>query len=160
MCREPQGNAQQQFLSDINPKLDDSAWDAYWGWDCAGPQGLCERVYQHFNIPSGKWSGLKHLPTASSKDFANASQTELIKQNRAKLDQALNKLPEPAVVTASEVAAAAEQVAETQPTADQFASQAGADDEKDEDLVRDLNRIRLHKQSPLTQTEPAASEYT
>ncbi len=40
------------------------------------------------------------------------------------------------------------QVSETQPTADQFASQAGVDDEKDEDLVRDLNRVRSQKQSP------------
>ena len=156
-CREPQGSAQQQFLTEASPKLDDSAWDAYWGWDCAGPKGLCERIYQHLKIPTGDWSGLKHLPTASSKDFANASQADLIKQNRVKLDKVLEKLPEPEVVTASEVAAAAEQVAETQPTADQFASQAGVDDEKDEDLVRDLNRVRSQKQSPSDKAEQAAA---
>lgn len=62
------------------------------------------------------------------------------------------------MVTASEVAAAAEKVAETQPTADQFASQAGVDDEKDEDLVRDLNRMRSQKQAPSEQTDQFASE--
>lgn len=115
-------------------------------------------MYQHLRIPKGGWSGLKHLPTASNKEFANASQADIIKQNRAKLDKALEKLPDPAVVTAQEVAAAAEQVAETQPTADQFASQAGADDEKDEDLVRDLNRIRSQKlpSEPADQTSSSA----
>ena len=156
LCREPQGTAQKEFITEANLTLDDSAWDSYWGWDCAGPKGLCERVYQHLHIPTGQWSGLKHLPTAS-KEFTN-SQADLIKQNRAKLDKALDKLPEPAVVTASEVAAAAEKVAETQPTADQFASQAGVDDEKDEDLVRDLNRMRSQKQAPSEQTDQPASE--
>jgi len=59
-------------------------------------------------------------------------------------------------VTASEVAAAAEQVSETQPTADQFASQAGVDDEKDEDLVRDMNRVRSQKQPSPSQQEPSS----
>ena len=59
-------------------------------------------------------------------------------------------------MTASEVAAAAEQVSETQPTADQFASQAGVDDEKDEDLVRDLNRVRSQKQPLPGQREPSS----
>ena len=61
------------------------------------------------------------------------------------------------MVTASEVAAAAEQVAETQPTADQFANQAGVDDEKDEDLVRDLNRVRSQKQSSSENAEQTAA---
>lgn len=139
-------------MTDASPGLDDSAWDSYWGWDCAGPKGLCERVYQHLKIPTDQWSDLKHLPTASNKDSTN-SQADLIKQTRAKLDKALDKLPEPTVVTASEVAAAAEKVAETQPTADQFASQAGVDDEKDDDLVRDLNRMRSQKQAPLEQAD-------
>ena len=43
-----------EFLSESAPKLDDSAWDAYWGWDCAGPEGLCDRVYQHLRIPAGQ----------------------------------------------------------------------------------------------------------
>ena len=156
-CREPQGTAQKEFITEASPSLDDSAWDSYWGWDCAGPKGLCERVYQHLHIPTGQWSGLKHLPTASNKDCAN-SQADLIRQNRVKLDKALDKLPEPAVVTASEVAAAAEKVAETQPTADQFASQAGVDDEKDEDLVRDLNRMRSQKQASSEEAAQFASE--
>lgn len=59
-------------------------------------------------------------------------------------------------MTASEVAAAAEQVSETQPTADQFASQAGVDDEKDEDLVRDMNRVRSQKQPSPSQQEPSS----
>ena len=139
-------------MTDASPTLDDSAWHSYWGWDCAGPKGLCERVYQHLKIPTDQWSDLKHLPTTSSKDSAD-SQADLIKQNRAKLDKALDKLPEPTVVTASEVAAAAEKVAETQPTADQFASQAGVDDEKDDDLVRDLNRMRSQKQAPSEQAD-------
>ena len=64
------------------------------------------------------------------------------------------------VVTAREVAAAAEQVAQTQPTADQFASQAGVDDEKDEDLVRDLNRVRSQKGAATEQqAEAGQSEY-
>ena len=105
---------------------------------------------------TGQWSGLKHLPTASNKDFANSSQTDIIKQKRSKLDKALANLPEPDLVTASEVAAAAEQVSETQPTADQFASQAGVDDEKDEDLVRDLNRVRSQKQPLPGQQEPSS----
>ncbi|KAL0054954.1 hypothetical protein WJX82_005086 [Trebouxia sp. C0006] len=153
---EPGGAAQKEFLSESAPKLDDSAWDAYWGWDCAGPEGLCDRVYQHLRIPPGQWSGLKHLPTASNKDFANSSQTDIIKQKRSKLDKALANLPEPELVTASEVAAAAEQVSETQPTADQFASQAGVDDEKDEDLVRDMNRVRSQKQPSPSQQEPSS----
>lgn len=136
--------------------MDDSAWDAYWGWDCAGPKGLCERIYQHLQIPTAEWPGLKHLPTASDKTSAS-SQADLIRQNRAKLDTALDKLPEPSVVTASEVAAAAKKVGATQPTADQFASQAGVDDEKDEDLVRDLNRIRSQKQAPSEQADQAAA---
>lgn len=143
-------------MTDATPTLDDSAWDSYWGWDCAGPKGLCERVYQHLKIPTDQWSDLKHLPTASNKDSAN-SQADLIKQNRAKLDKALDRLPEPAVVTASEVAAAAEKVAETQPTADQFASQAGVDDEKDDDLVRDLNRMRSQKQVPSEQADQSTA---
>lgn len=61
------------------------------------------------------------------------------------------------MVTAREVAAAAEKVADTQPTADQFASQAGVDDEKDEDLVRDLNRMRSQKQAPSEQADRAAA---
>jgi len=111
---------------------------------------------QWYSDFTGQWSGLKHLPTASNKDFANSSQTDIIKQKRSKLDKALANLPEPAVVTASEVAAAAEQVSETQPTADQFASQAGVDDEKDEDLVRDLNRVRSQKQPSPGQQEPSS----
>lgn len=155
-CRKPQGTAQKEFMTEASPTLDDSAWDSFWGWDCAGPKGLCERVYQHLKIPTGQWSDLKHLPTASNKDSAD-SPADLIKQNRAKLDKALDKLPEPAVVTASEVAAAAEKVAETQPTADQFASQAGVDDEKDDDLVRDLNRMRSQKQAPSEQADQSAA---
>ena len=111
---------------------------------------------QWYSDFTGQWSGLKYLPTASNKDFANSSQTDIIKQKRSKLDKALANLPEPAVVTASEVAAAAEQVSETQPTADQFASQAGVDDEKDEDLVRDLNRVRSQKQPSPGQQEPSS----
>ncbi|KAA6418450.1 MAG: hypothetical protein FRX49_11610 [Trebouxia sp. A1-2] len=153
---EHAGAAQKEFLSESAPKLDDSAWDAYWGWDCAGPEGLCDRVYQHLKIPRGQWSGLKHLPTASNKDFANSSQTDIIKQKRSQLDKALANLPEPKVVTAGEVAAAAEQVSETQPTADQFASQAGVDDEKDDDLVRDLNRVRSQKQPSPGQQESSS----
>ena len=110
------------------------------------------QVYSDF---TGQWSGLKHLPT-SNKDFANSSQTDIIKQKRSKLDKALANLPEPELVTASEVAAAAEQVSETQPTADQFASQAGVDDEKDEDLVRDMNRVRSQKQPSPSQQEPSS----
>lgn len=53
-CREHAGAAQKEFLSESAPKLDDSAWDAYWGWDCAGPEGLCDRVYQHLKIPRGQ----------------------------------------------------------------------------------------------------------
>lgn len=105
---------------------------------------------------AGQWSGLKHLPTASNKDFANTSQTDIIKQNRSKLDKALADLPNPELVSASEVAAAAEQVAETQPTADQFASQAGMDDEKDEDLVRDMNRVRSLKRVPADDQEQSS----
>lgn len=101
-CREPQGSAHRDFLTDLNAKLDDSAWDAYWGWDCAGPQGLCERVYHHLNIPKSDWQALKHLPTASSH-WQNASQAELIKENRLKLDPALRDLPDPAVVSPSQV---------------------------------------------------------
>ncbi|KAA6416645.1 MAG: hypothetical protein FRX49_13381, partial [Trebouxia sp. A1-2] len=112
--------------------------------------------YQHLKIPRGQWSGLKHLPTASNKDFANSSQTDIIKQKRSQLDKALANLPEPKVVTAGEVAAAAEQVSETQPTADQFASQAGVDDEKDDDLVRDLNRVRSQKQPSPGQQESSS----
>lgn len=141
---------------EASPSLDDSAWDAFWGWDCAGPKGLCDRVYQHLQIPRAEWPGLKHLPTASDNNSAD-SQADLIKQNRAKLDTALDKLPAPSVVTASEVAAAAEKVADTQPTADQFASQAGVDDEKDEDLVRDLNRMRSQKQAPSEQADRAVA---
>lgn len=116
----------------------------------------CLPFAQEYSDLTGQWSGLKHLPTASNKDFANSSQTDIIKQKRSKLDKALANLPEPEVVTASEVAAAAEQVSETQPTADQFASQAGVDDEKDEDLVRDLNRVRSQKQPSPGQQEPSS----
>lgn len=155
--REPSGAAQHKFLTESTPKLDDSAWDAYWGWDCAGPHGLCDRVYNHLRIPQSQWSGLKHLPTASKQE--SDSQSKLIKQNRAKLDKALDKLPEPEVVSASEVVAAAEQVAETEPTADQFSSQAGNEDEKDEDMVRDLNRVRSQKQPTSgQQAQPAHSK--
>lgn len=154
---EPSGAAQHKFLTESTPKLDDSAWDAYWGWDCAGPHGLCDRVYNHLKIPQSQWSGLKHLPTASKRE--SDLQSKLIKQNRAKLDKALGKLPEPEVVSASEVVAAAEQVAETEPTADQFSSQAGNEDEKDEDMVRDLNRVRSQKQPTSgQQAQPAHSK--
>lgn len=90
---------------------------------------------------------------ASNKDFANTSQTDIIKQNRSKLDKALTDLRNPELLSASEVAAAAEHVTETQPTADQFASQAGMDDEKDEDLVRDMNRVRSLKRVPADHQE-------
>lgn len=26
--------------------LNDAAWQAFWGWDCCGPDGLLERVYK------------------------------------------------------------------------------------------------------------------
>ena len=145
--REPQGSAHQDFLTDNAPKLDDSAWDAYWGWDCAGPHGLCERVYQHLKVPQSNWQSLKHLPAVSSNQ-QGTSQADLIKQHRTKLDSALAKLPDPEVATASEVAQQAQQLSEgDQPTADKFSNQAAAEDERDEDLTRDLNRIRSQKPS-------------
>ena len=53
-----------------------------------------------------------------------------------------------------QVAKQAEQLAEgDQPTADKFSNQASAEDEKDEDLARDLNRIRSQKPSTALQTE-------
>lgn len=138
-------------MTDSAPKLDDAAWDAYWGWDCAGPHGLCERVYQHLKLPQSDWQAVKHLPTTSD-NWQTSSQADLVKQYRLQLDPALSQLPEPSVATPTEIAQQAQQLSEgDQPTADKFSNQAGQDDEKDEDLSRDLSRVRSQKPS---QQEP------
>lgn len=42
-----------------------AAWDAFWGWDCCAPGGLCERVYAHLGISDSSWPALKMLPAVS-----------------------------------------------------------------------------------------------
>lgn len=43
-----------------------AAWDAFWGWDCCAPGGLCERVYAHLSIAESSWPALKMLPAVDS----------------------------------------------------------------------------------------------
>lgn len=109
-------------------------------------------------MPHSDWQSLKHLPTVSS-DWQNSSQTDLIKQNRTKLDSTLADLPDPEVATPAEVAQQAQQLSEgDQPTADKFSNQAHAEDEKDEDLSRDLNRVRSQKPSQETQQDSGSGD--
>ena len=59
--------AQARFSAGPPAGEDDAAaaaWDAFWGWDCCGPGGLCERVYGSLHIPRASWAGLKMLPAA------------------------------------------------------------------------------------------------
>ena len=46
---------------------DAAAWDCYWGWDCVGPGGLCERVFAHLGIARSSWAALKALPAVCSR---------------------------------------------------------------------------------------------
>ena len=39
-----------------------AAWDRFWGWDCCGPGGLCERVYARLHVAPSSWTALKMLP--------------------------------------------------------------------------------------------------
>ena len=46
----------------FSPSSAESTADSYWGRDCSASGGLCERVYQHLQVPKSKWAALKQLP--------------------------------------------------------------------------------------------------
>lgn len=64
-CRAPPAAESDGFRLGPPPEDDDAsaaAWDAYWGWDCCGPGGVCDRVYAHLGIAPASWTALKMLP--------------------------------------------------------------------------------------------------
>ncbi len=66
--RAPRGAETANFAAGPPAGENDSAsaaWDAFWGWDCCAPGGLCERLYAHLGISESSWPALKMLPAVS-----------------------------------------------------------------------------------------------
>lgn len=88
--REPTPQALDRFYEGHveHPEFDGPAWDAFWGWDCCGPNGLLDRIYRQLDLPPRTWSGLKKLPeVAYGESFAEFM--ELVKTYLAVLDTSL-----------------------------------------------------------------------
>lgn len=69
VCRAPPGAESADFS--VGPPAGDSeaaatAWDAYWGFDCAAKRGLCDAAYSHLHITEFSWQALKLLPLVST----------------------------------------------------------------------------------------------
>lgn len=72
-CSEPEDidDGLLEGASGLQRHLADAKWAAFWGWDCCGPQGLLERLYQALDIPERSWSGLKRMPGVAGLDMAS-----------------------------------------------------------------------------------------
>jgi hypothetical protein len=49
ICRQPPEEDELPLAARSSEEmraLNDAAWQAFWGWDCCGPDGLLERVYK------------------------------------------------------------------------------------------------------------------
>lgn len=88
--REPSPQALDRFYEGHvdHPEFDAPAWDAFWGWDCCGPNGLLDRTYRQLGLPPRTWSGLKKLPEVAYGDSFQEFM-ELVKTYLAVLDTSL-----------------------------------------------------------------------
>lgn len=88
--REPSPQALDRFYEGHvdHPEFDAPAWDAFWGWDCCGPNGLLDRTYRQLGLPPRTWSGLKKLPEVAYGDSFDEFM-ELVKTYLAVLDTSL-----------------------------------------------------------------------
>lgn len=88
--REPSPQALDRFYEGHvdHPEFDGPAWDAFWGWDCCGPNGLLDRTYRQLGLPPRTWSGLKKLPEVAYGDSFEEFM-ELVKTYLAVLDTSL-----------------------------------------------------------------------
>ena len=67
-------SSSQQFT----PASTEQSAGAYWGYDCTATGGLCERIYQHLQVPQSKWAALKQLPQVLPSNLVSVPFSDAI----------------------------------------------------------------------------------
>ncbi|CAL8463668.1 g3202 [Coccomyxa elongata] len=134
----PRGAETANFSAEPPAGEDDAAsaaWDAFWGWDCCAPGGLCERVYAHLGISESSWPALKMLPAMMQQDTCS----QAVKQYRDLIDSSFADTPVPEAPKPSR----AEDIPEAPGHATAVEGLAEVTEESDEDLEADRRRAHL-----------------